>query len=30
MNPNEQRTFTLTVEAVSASAKRPGKAGTRH
>ena len=29
MNPNEQRTFTLTVEAVSA-AKRPGKAGTRH
>ena len=30
MNPNEQRTFTLTVEAVSATAKRPGKAGTRH
>jgi hypothetical protein len=30
MNPNEQRTFTLSVEAVSAMAKRPGKAGTRH
>jgi len=30
MNPNEQRTFTLTVEALSATSKRPGKAGTRH
>jgi len=29
MNPNEQRTFTLTVEAVSAKAKA-GKGGTRH
>ena len=25
MNPNEQRTFTLSVEAVSAQAKHPGK-----
>ena len=30
MNPNEQRTFTLSVEAVSAKAKTPGKVGTRH
>jgi hypothetical protein len=30
MNPNEQRTFTLSVEAVSAKLKTPGKAGTRH
>ena len=30
MNPNEQRTFVLSVEAVSAPAKRPGKGGTRH
>jgi uncharacterized protein YbaR (Trm112 family) len=30
MNPNEQRTFTLSVEAVAATAKGPGKGGTRH
>jgi uncharacterized protein YbaR (Trm112 family) len=30
LNPNEQRTFTLSVEAVSAKAKPPGKGGTRH
>jgi hypothetical protein len=30
LNPNEQRTFTLSVEAVSAKAKVPGKGGTRH
>ena len=30
MNPDEQRTFTLSVEAVSAKAKGPGKVGTRH
>ena len=30
MNPNEQRIFTLSVEAVSAKAKSPGKGGTRH
>ena len=30
MNPNEQRTFTLSVEAVSATAKGHGKDGTRH
>jgi uncharacterized protein YbaR (Trm112 family) len=30
MNPSEQRTFTLTVEAVSAKAKVPGKGGIRH
>jgi hypothetical protein len=30
MNPNEQRTFTLSVEAVPARARDPGKAGTRH
>jgi hypothetical protein len=30
MNPNEQRTFTLSVEAVSAKAKGSGKGGTGH
>ena len=30
MSPNEQRTFTLSVEAVPAKAKDPGKGGTRH
>jgi hypothetical protein len=30
MNPNEQRTFTMSVEAVAAKAKGPGKNGTRH
>lgn len=30
MSPNEQRTFTLAVEAVSASSKGPAKGGTRH
>ena len=30
MNPNEQRTFTLSVEAVTTKAKGPGKGGTRH
>ena len=30
MNPNEQRTFTLSVEAVLAKAKGAGKGGTRH
>jgi hypothetical protein len=30
MNPNEERTFTLAVEAVSAKAKVRGKVGTRH
>jgi hypothetical protein len=30
MNPNEQRTFTLSVEAVSTRAKGTGKAGTQH
>ena len=30
MNPNEQRTFTLSVEAVLAKAKGPGKGGMRH
>ena len=30
MNPNEQRRFTLSVEAVSVKTKRPGKGGTRH
>ena len=30
MNPNEQCTFTLSVEAVSTAAKRPGKGGVRH
>jgi hypothetical protein len=30
MNPNEQRIFTLSVEAVSAKTRGPGKAGARH
>jgi hypothetical protein len=30
MNPTEQRTFTLLVEAVPTKAKVPGKGGTRH
>jgi hypothetical protein len=30
INPNEQRTFTLSVEAVSTKARGTGKAGTRH
>ena len=30
MNPNEQRTFTLSVEAVSTKARFPGKVGTPH
>jgi hypothetical protein len=30
MNPNEQCTFTLSVEAVSATAKSHGKGGARH
>jgi hypothetical protein len=30
MYPNEQRDFTLSVEAVSAKAKAPAKGGTRH
>lgn len=30
MNPNEQRTFTLSVEAVSVRSKARGKGGTRH
>ena len=30
MNPNEQRTFTLSVEAVWAKARIQGKGGTRH
>jgi hypothetical protein len=30
MNPNEQRTFTMSVEAVAAKAKGPAKGGTRH
>ena len=30
MNPNEQRIFTLSVEAVSAKSKAPAKGGTRH
>jgi hypothetical protein len=30
MNPDEQRTFTLSVEAVSARPKGTGKVGTRH
>ena len=30
MNPNQQRIFTLSVEAVSAKAKNPGKGATRH
>src|SRR6516162_11751005 len=30
MNPNEQRTFTLSVEAVSAKPKPSGRGGVRH
>jgi hypothetical protein len=30
MNPNEQRTFALSVEAVSAKPKAPGRGGVRH
>lgn len=30
MNPGEQCTFTLSVEAVAAKGKRSGKGGTRH
>ena len=30
INPNEQRTFTLSVEAVTAKPKVPGKGGIRH
>jgi hypothetical protein len=30
IHPNEQRTFTLTVEAVSTKAKSSGRGGTRH
>jgi len=30
MSPNEQRTFTLSVEAVPAKAKASAKGGTRH
>ena len=30
MSPNEQRTFTLSVEAVIAKGKRPAKGGARH
>ncbi len=30
MNPNEQRTFTLSVEAVSAKERGPAKGGARH
>ena len=30
LNPDEQRTFTLSVEVVSARAKRQGRGGTRH
>jgi hypothetical protein len=30
LNPDEQRTFTLSVEVVSAKAKRQGRGGTRH
>ena len=30
MKPNEQRTFTLSVEAVAAKARVAGKVGTRH
>ena len=30
MNPNEQRTFTLSVEAVAAKTRAPAKGGTRH
>ena len=30
MNPDERRTFTLSVEAVSAKPKPPGRGGVRH
>jgi hypothetical protein len=30
LNPNEQHTFTVSIEAVPAAAKRPGKGGARH
>lgn len=30
LNANEQCTFALTIEAVAAKGKRPGKTGTRH
>ena len=30
LNPNEQRTFTLSVEVVSAKARRTGRGGTRY
>ena len=30
MDANEERTFTLSVEAVSTEAKRAGRGGTRH
>jgi hypothetical protein len=30
MNPNEQRIFTLSVEAVSTKTRPSGKSGTRH
>jgi len=30
LNPNERCTFTLSVEAVSAKARAPGKGGVRH
>jgi hypothetical protein len=30
MNPDEQRTFTMAVEAVPAKARLPGKGGARH
>jgi hypothetical protein len=30
MNPNEERTFTMSVEAMLAKAKAPGKGGARH
>jgi hypothetical protein len=30
MQANEERTFTLSVEVVSAKARRPGRGGTRH
>ena len=30
MNPNEERTFTMSVEAMLAKAKGSGKGGARH
>ncbi len=30
MNPNEERTFTMSVEAMLAKAKGPGRGGARH